>query len=54
MFNFENEESEIKLAFFIPSEVEKSCDECEFKTYKEADLENHLEAIHEKKSDDEA
>ena len=53
VFNFDNHESEIELTFFNPSDVEKSCDDCNFKTYEEGDLENHVEVSHEKKSNDE-
>ena len=49
MFNFETKESVNDLTFYNPSKVGKSCDDCDFKTYEESDLENHVEISHDKK-----
>ena len=54
MFNFETEESVNDLTFYNPSEVGKSCADCDFNTYEESDLENHVEISHDKKSNNEA
>ena len=43
MFNFETDESVNDLTYYNPSDVGKSCDDCDFKTYEESGLENNVE-----------
>ena len=54
MFNFETKESVNDLTFYNPSKVGKSCDDCDFKTYEESDLEKHVKISQDKKSNNEA
>ena len=46
LFSIENEQSESNITFCNPSTVEKSCEECDYITEKEDDLEVHVQNDH--------